>query len=82
MKNVTVSARGLSLSLLANVRRGWLAARLLSAIITRRTEVLVTAQPGWHELHLVLGFISLTLILALLPAIAATKRTLLSDLRP
>ena len=61
---------------------GWLAARLLSAIITRRTEVLVTAQPGWHELHLVLGFISLTLILALLPAIAATKRTLLSDLRP
>lgn len=61
---------------------GWLAARLLSAIITRRTEVLVTAQPGWHELHLVLGFISLTLILALLPAIAATRRTLLSDLRP
>lgn len=60
---------------------GWAAARLLSAIVTARTDVLVTASLGWAELHLVAGFVSLTLALALLPAWAAIRRPLLSDLR-
>ena len=60
---------------------GWGAARLLSAVITSRTDVLVTARLGWNEVHLVAGFISLTLLLALLPAWAAIRRRLLVDLR-
>ncbi|WP_126975473.1 ABC transporter permease family protein [Frigidibacter oleivorans] len=57
------------------------AARALAALITVRTDVLVTARLGWSELHLVAGFVSLTLILALLPAWAAIRRPVLADLR-
>lgn len=57
------------------------AARALAALITARTDVLVTARLGWSELHLVAGFVSLTLILALLPAWAAIRRPVLADLR-
>lgn len=60
---------------------GWVAARGISAIITARTDVLVTAALSWPELHLVAGFISLTLVLALLPGWLAVRRPLLSDLR-
>lgn len=60
---------------------GWIAAQAFSAIITARTDVLVTASVTWTEAHLVAGFVSLTLILALFPALAATRRPLLPDLR-
>lgn len=60
---------------------GWVAAQALSAIITARTDVLVQTQIGWTELHLTAGFISLTLTLSLLPAFAATRHPLLTDLR-
>jgi putative ABC transport system permease protein len=52
-----------------------------SRIITARTDVLVTASVTWTEAHLVAGFVSLTLMLALMPAWAATRRPLLTDLR-
>lgn len=60
---------------------GWLAAMGFSRIITARTDVLVTATVTWTEVQLVAGFVSLTLLLALLPALAATRRQLLTDLR-
>lgn len=60
---------------------GWVAAQAISATITARTDVPVSASLGWAELHLVAGFVSLTLVLALLPALAATRRPLLADLR-
>ncbi|MCA1775324.1 MAG: ABC transporter permease [Loktanella sp.] len=60
---------------------GWLAAMGFSRVITARTDVLVTANVTWTEVQLVAGFVSLTLILALLPALAATRRQLLTDLR-
>lgn len=60
---------------------GWLAAIGFSRVITARTDILVTASVTWTEVQLVAGFISLTLILALLPALAATRRQLLTDLR-
>lgn len=60
---------------------GWVAARGISAIITARTDVLVTATPDWPEVHLVAGFVSLTLLLALLPGWLAVRRPLLADLR-
>jgi len=60
---------------------GWLAARAISGIVTARTDVLVNATLAWPEVHLVAGFISLTLILAIVPAWLAVRRPLLSDLR-
>lgn len=60
---------------------GWLAARAISGIVTARTDVLVNATLAWPEVHLVAGFISLTLIVAIVPAWLAVRRPLLSDLR-
>ena len=60
---------------------GWVTARAISAIITARTDVLVTATLSWPEVHLVAGVVSLTLILALLPGWLAVRRPLLADLR-
>ena len=65
----------------AGLGLGWVAAWAMSAVVTARTDILVRAVPGWTELQLVAGFVSLTLILALLPAIAAALRPVLSDLR-
>lgn len=60
---------------------GWVAARVISTVVTARTDVLVTASLGWPEAHLVAAFISLTLLLALVPAWMAARRPLLTDLR-
>lgn len=60
---------------------GWIAAQAISAIVSARTDILVTASLSWPEVHLVAGFISLTLVLALMPAWLAARRPLLSDLR-
>ncbi|TGN57089.1 FtsX-like permease family protein [Paracoccus liaowanqingii] len=66
---------------LAGLALGLLAASAFSAIITARTDILVTATVTWAEVQLVAGFVSLTLILALLPALSATRRQQLADLR-
>ncbi|MBJ3776258.1 ABC transporter permease family protein [Acuticoccus mangrovi] len=60
---------------------GYGATIALSAIITERTDILVTARLDWPELHLVAGFVSLTLLLALLPAGATLSRDIVRDLR-
>ena len=60
---------------------GGLAAWGLSAIITARTDIALTASLGWSEVHLVAGFVSLTLVLALVPALVAIRRPLVPDLR-
>lgn len=60
---------------------GWVAAAAFSRIITARTDILVTASVTWTEVHLVAAFVSLTLLLALVPAWVATRRHLLTDLR-
>jgi putative ABC transport system permease protein len=60
---------------------GWLAARMISSLITARTDVLVTATLSWPEVHLVAGFVSMTLMMALLPAWLAVRRPLMTDLR-
>ena len=60
---------------------GWLAARVISSLITARTDVLVTATLSWPEVHLVAGFVSMTLMMALLPAWLAVHRPLMTDLR-
>jgi putative ABC transport system permease protein len=60
---------------------GWAVAALLSRLVTARTDVLVTASPGWTEVHLVTGFASAALLLALLPALLARQQPPLEDLR-
>lgn len=60
---------------------GWLAAQGISAVVTARTDMLVTAGLGWSELKLVAAFVSTTLLLALLPAAATTRRLKIADLR-
>ncbi|MEM9223284.1 MAG: ABC transporter permease [Pseudomonadota bacterium] len=60
---------------------GYAAAAVLSRVLTARTDILVTASLGWPEAHLVAGFISLTIILALIPALSALSRNVVRDLR-
>jgi len=57
------------------------AASILSAVITKRTDILVQASLGWTELHLAAGFASGVLLLALIPAIAVLRQPLLENLR-
>ncbi|MDY8109071.1 FtsX-like permease family protein [Fulvimarina sp. 2208YS6-2-32] len=60
---------------------GYGAARIISAIVSARTDILIEASLGWTELHLVAGFVSLTLVIALLPATIALMRPPVADLR-
>lgn len=73
----TLILAGAALGLLC----GYLAASVISQVITRRTDILVAASLGWPELHLVVAFLSLTLWLALLPAASAYGRPVVANLR-
>lgn len=55
--------------------------RVISGVITARTDILVTASLGWSELHLVGAFVSLTAVLALIPAWLTMTRPVVQDLR-
>lgn len=60
---------------------GYLACVGLSEVVSARTDILVTARLGWAEAHLVAAFVSLTIILALIPAGTALLRDVVADLR-
>ena len=60
---------------------GWIAVDVISSIVTARTDILVTATLDWPEFHLIAGFVSLTVLLALLPAFMAMSRNIITDLR-
>lgn len=60
---------------------GVLLTRVISGVITARTDILVTASLGWSELHLVGAFVSLTSLLALIPAWLTMTRPVVQDLR-
>jgi putative ABC transport system permease protein len=66
---------------LVGLALGTLAAGVISKIVTARTDILVEAGLAWPEVHLVAGFVSLTLLLALLPAFIALNRPVVTDLR-
>lgn len=57
------------------------AAHTLSRIVTARTDILVVPALGWNEVHLVAGFVSITVILSLLPAWATLRRPVVEGLR-
>ncbi len=60
---------------------GYGAAGLLSALVGARTGMTVTAFPGWSEMHLVAGFVSVTSLLALGPALAVLRQPVAAALR-
>ena len=74
---VTLIIFGAGLGLVLGVLAVW----AISGAITARTDILVTASLGWSELHLVAGFISLTSILALIPAWLTITRPVVHVLR-
>ncbi|MEM8591237.1 MAG: ABC transporter permease [Pseudomonadota bacterium] len=57
------------------------ATRVISGVITARTDILVNTRLGWDELHLVAAFASLSGLLALLPAWRASRRPVIDNLR-
>lgn len=60
---------------------GVLAAEVISRIVSAQTQVAVNASIGWREIHLVAGFVTITVFLALVPAALATRRGVIDDLR-
>lgn len=66
---------------LCGVAAGFVAVSLISRVVTARTDILVRATLDWPEFHLVAGFVSLTVLLALTPAFMAVSRNIITDLR-
>jgi putative ABC transport system permease protein len=60
---------------------GYLAAAILSRVVTARTDILVEASVGWTEAHLVVGFLSVASLLSILPAVVVLKQPVVAGLR-
>lgn len=60
---------------------GLAAVGVISRVVSARTDILVEASLAWPEFHLVAGFVSLTVLLALAPAFNAVSRNIITDLR-
>ncbi|WP_244935009.1 FtsX-like permease family protein [Acuticoccus sediminis] len=71
----------IALGALAGLAVGYGATALLSRMVTEKTDILVTATLGWPEVHLVAAFVSLAMLLALLPGLAALPRNVVGALR-
>lgn len=74
---VTLIVAGAAVGLVLGIGASW----AISQAITARTDVLVRATLGWPEVHLIAGFVSLTALLALVPAYLTMSRPVISDLR-
>ncbi len=57
------------------------AASVLARVVTARTDVLVTAPIGWSEIHFLAAFVSVTLLLSLLPAAVVLRQPVAQGLR-
>ncbi|MCV6601974.1 MAG: FtsX-like permease family protein, partial [Cohaesibacter sp.] len=60
---------------------GFVTTALLSNIISERTDILIKASLQWPEFHLLAGFVSITILLAMIPAGLALLRPAIRDLR-
>lgn len=74
---VSLLAAGTALGLVC----GFGATAVLSRIVTARTDILVSATITWSEVNLALGFLSVTSILSLLPALLVLTRPVVQGLR-
>ncbi len=66
---------------IAGVLVGVGAAMVLSQIVTAQTNILVTAPLGWQEIQFVAGFVSVTLLISLLPAAVVLRQPVVEGLR-
>ncbi|MFV0358574.1 FtsX-like permease family protein [Tropicimonas sp.] len=60
---------------------GMVASAAISQVVSERTDILIEASLGWPELHMVAAFLSLSVLLALLPAALTLRRSPVADLR-
>ena len=65
----------------AGLLLGFAVAAVLSRVVTARTDIALAATLGWSEWHAVAAFVSLAVLLALVPATLAARRPILGDLR-
>ncbi len=66
---------------LLGVLVGQAATWALSAILTSRTDIAIQAPLGWPEAHFVAGFVTLSTVLALLPAVTVMRQSIVKGLR-
>ena len=71
----------ISVGAVAGLGVGYGATLILSRVLTARTDILVTAALGWREVHLVAAFVTVAVVLALLPGLAASPRSVVRALR-
>lgn len=57
------------------------AAAVLSRIVSARTDILVSAPLGWSEVHFLAAFVSVTLLLSILPAAVVLRQPVVGGLR-
>lgn len=57
------------------------AASVLARVVSARTDILVSAPLGWSEVHFLAGFVSVTLVLSLLPAAVVLRQQVVPGLR-
>ncbi len=57
------------------------AAAILSRMVAARTDVAVSAVPGWGEIHALAAFLSVATLLCLLPAFAVLRRPVMQVVR-
>jgi len=54
---------------------------VLSRILTARTDIAISAPLGWAEVHSVAAFVGIASLLALLPAVAVLRHSIVAGLR-
>lgn len=60
---------------------GLVSVRVLSAVLSARTDLMIRTTLGWPELHLVAAFLGLASLVALVPAALALLRPVPEDLK-
>ncbi|GAB5373725.1 MAG: FtsX-like permease family protein [Acuticoccus sp.] len=66
---------------LLGVAVGYAATAAISQVLSARTDILVGATLGWPEAQLVAAFVSLTILIAMIPAAVTLTRDVVADLR-
>ena len=66
---------------LVGVALGFVSTQVISRIVSARTDILVETSLSWPEFHLVAIFVSLTILMAMIPAFLALRRPVVADLR-
>jgi putative ABC transport system permease protein len=60
---------------------GFATTAFLSQLLSKQTDILIEASLQWPEFHLLAGFVSITILLALIPSGLAILRPVVKDLR-